>query len=57
MFFIIIVSIIIFAGFLFLCKKYNFSIVPPEMQPPLPKKFKMPKLKRGKHGKWFVDKT
>lgn len=55
---IFVVPIIILAIILFICKKYNFSILPEDLKGKTPMKFKIPKLSRktqSKSYKWEVD--
>ena len=55
---VFVLPTILIVCILWLCKTYNFSILPQELQGKTPLKFKFPKLSREKIGnvyKWEVD--
>lgn len=49
-FLLFLLPAIIMFGVLYLCKKYNFSIVPQEMKIKSPVKFEIPKVRRNEYG-------
>jgi hypothetical protein len=52
---IFVIPVVIIVAALWLCKKYNFSILPNDFKGKKPTKFKMPKLSRVQKGnsyKW-----
>ena len=50
----LILPVVIIIGVLFLCKMFNFSMLPKGWQLPPPKKFKFPLLKRRPFGTWYA---
>lgn len=57
-FILFVVPIILLVGILWVCKRYNFSLIPVDLQGKTPQPFKFPKLSREKQGrmyKWNVD--
>lgn len=52
--FCLVLSVILFSVILFICKWFNFSIIPREMQLPPPKKFNWPRIKRNGYN-WTED--
>jgi hypothetical protein len=45
-FLIFVIPVVIIVAVLYICKKYNFSILPEELKGKSPIKFKMPKISR-----------
>jgi hypothetical protein len=55
---IFVIPVVVIFAALWLCKKYNFSILPDDFKGKKPIKFKMPKLSRTQRGnsyKWEAD--
>lgn len=56
--FTFVMPVILFVIILWLCKRYNFSILPSDLKGKAPPKFKLPKVSRKQVGNrymWFED--
>jgi hypothetical protein len=54
---IFVAIVVIFLASLYACKKYNFSIIPPDLKLDAPAPFKMPNLKRVRDNNKYVWNT
>ena len=52
-FLLFVIPIVLLVGILWVCKKFNFSLMPDGLQGDQPLKFKFPKISREKQGRMY----